>query len=343
MNIANEQAIPYSSATLAQFNNATQSVSAVSWGAIFAGAASAAAVSLILLILGTGLGLSAISPWVQEGMSASNFGLTTIVWVVLTQLIAFGLGGYIAGRLRTKWTDTPVDEIYFRDTAHGFLTWAIASLATASLLTSVIGSIISGGVQVGGSIAGNVASTAMTASAAGVAAGVANSDSAGMENGSTNYFIDSLFRPDANQVGAASLTQGATQGATQAATDASTQVPAQENGSQTQNSAAPLSEVARIFMQTPRAATLPADDVRYLGQMIAARTGVSQQDAEKRVTDTYARLQKNLQEAEVATREALDSARKASTYGALWLFISLLIGAFVASLAATYGGHQRDA
>jgi hypothetical protein len=324
MNIANEQAIPYSSATLAQFNNATQSVSAVSWGAIFAGAASAAAVSLILLILGTGLGLSAISPWVQEGMSASNFGLTTIVWVVLTQLIAFGLGGYIAGRLRTKWTDTPVDEIYFRDTAHGFLTWAIASLATASLLTSVIGSIISGGVQVGGSIAGNVASTAMTASAAGVAAGVANSDSADVNNGSTNYLIDSLFRPDANQVGAASLTQGATQ----AATDASTQVPAQENGSQTQNSAAPLSEVARIFMQTPRAATLPADDVRYLGQMIAARTGVSQQAAEKRVTDT---------------REALDSARKASTYGALWLFISLLIGAFVASLAATYGGHQRDA
>ena len=115
------------------------SASAVSWGAIFAGAAAAAALSLILLILGTGLGLSSVSPWAQNGISATAFGVSTILWVTMTQVVASGMGGYLAGRLRTKWTSTHADEVYFRDTAHGFLSWAIASLATAALLGSVIG------------------------------------------------------------------------------------------------------------------------------------------------------------------------------------------------------------
>jgi len=89
--------------------------------------------------------------------------------------------------------------------------------------------------------------------------------------------------------------------------------------------------------------TLPAKDVRYVGQVVAQRTGLTQQDAEKRAVDTYARVQAKLNDAQTAARDAADKARKASAYTALWLFISLLIGAFVASLAATYGGRRRDA
>ena len=77
-------------------------VSGVSWGAILAGAAAAAALSLILLILGTGLGLSSVSPWAGQGASAIAFGLTTIAWLTFTQLAASGMGGYLAGRLRTS-------------------------------------------------------------------------------------------------------------------------------------------------------------------------------------------------------------------------------------------------
>ena len=95
------------------------SPSAVSWAAIFAGAAGAAALSLILLILGTGLGLSSVSPWADRGASASTFGVSTIVWITFTQLAASGMGGYLAGRLRTRWASTHTDEVYFRDTAHG--------------------------------------------------------------------------------------------------------------------------------------------------------------------------------------------------------------------------------
>jgi hypothetical protein len=89
----------------------------VSWGAIAAGAAAAATLSLIMLILGVGLGLSTVSPWAHDGQSATTFGVSTILWVTLTQLVSSAMGGYLAGRLRTKWSGIHTDEVYFRDTA----------------------------------------------------------------------------------------------------------------------------------------------------------------------------------------------------------------------------------
>ena len=113
--------------------------SGVSWGAVFAGALGAAALSLILFLLGTGFGLSSISPWTARGASATTIGIATILWITFTQIAASGIGGYLAGRLRTKWVGVRTDEVYFRDTAHGFLAWAFATLVTAAALTSTIG------------------------------------------------------------------------------------------------------------------------------------------------------------------------------------------------------------
>ena len=98
------------------------------------------------------------------------------------------MGGYIAGRLRTRWTAVHTDEVYFRDTAHGFLAWAVASLATAALLGSVVGSIVGGGVQAGAAVAGGAASAATAAAAKGVTAEGANDGMA--------YFMDTLYRRD---------------------------------------------------------------------------------------------------------------------------------------------------
>lgn len=296
--------------------------SAVSWGAIAAGAAAAASLSLILLILGVGLGLSSVSPWSREGISAASFGVSTIAWLMLTQLLASAMGGYLSGRLRTKWMDAQTDEIYFRDTAHGFLAWAMASLATAALLTSAIGSILSGGIQAGASVAGGVANTAAVAAGGFAASGKMGS----VESGPMAYFVDSLFRRDGS-TGAANLT-----GAAMPAEASERTIMAQD-----------ASEVSRIFMNVSRSDPLPPEDIRYVGQLVAQRTGMSQQDAEKRVTDIYARAQAKLHAAEVAAKDTADKARKAAAYAALWIFLSLLSGAFVASLAATYGGRQRDA
>ncbi|MCX4221597.1 MULTISPECIES: hypothetical protein [Pseudomonas] len=169
------------------YEGESSNVSGVSWGAIFAGAAAAAALSLILVLLGFGLGFSAVSPWAGEGVSAKGLGISTIIWLAATQIIASGLGGYIAGRLRVKWANMHGDEVYFRDTAHGFLAWCVATLVTATLVVGSVSSIVSGGVQAGASVAGGAAS-AMT-QAAGTAASNTDSDQYG-------YFVDSLFRDD---------------------------------------------------------------------------------------------------------------------------------------------------
>jgi hypothetical protein len=269
-------------------------------------------------MLGTGLGLSSVSPWAYSGVSATTFGVSTILWLTFTQLVASGMGGYLAGRLRTKWVAVHTDEVYFRDTAHGFLAWAIAALATAALLTSVIGSIVSGGIQAGASVAGGVA----TATAVGSEMAKFNGDSGPMD-----YFVDSLFRKDINT-------------AVSAADIAGSDVMPGWHLKPIPGEFVP--EVTRIFMNSIHTSSLPEEDIRYVGQVVAQRTGLTQQDAEKRVTDTYARVQAKLHDAETAAKEAADKSRKASAYAALWLFISLLIGAFVASFAATVGGRQRD-
>lgn len=293
--------------------------SAVSWGSIVAGATAAAALALILTMLGTGLGLSSVSPWAYSGISAEAFGISTILWLTITQLIAAGVGGYLAGRLRTKWIATDADEVYFRDTAHGFLAWAVSALMTAALLTSMIGSIVSTGIQ-----AGSTAAAVTAGSAAAAGAEVAKYTGG---NEPMKYFMDSLFRRDIN---AAPLALTPDETGVMPTTD------------QELSPAESTSEITRIFANTLRTGPLPPEDVRYVGQVVAQRTGLTQQEAEKRVVDTYTQAQAKLREAETAAKEAVDTTRKASVYASLWFFISLLIGAFCASYAATYGGRQRD-
>ena len=282
---------------------------AVSWGAIFAGAAAAAAISFILLILGTGLGLSSLSPWANEGASGKALGIGGFAWIIFMQLAASALGGYIAGRLRTKWVSLHTEEVAFRDTAHGFLAWGVATLFTAWLVASTASSVVSGGVQAGAQVAGGAASAATAAAAGG--AGAAGADAAKSGNGGPmGYMIDSMFRGPKSKPSAS---------------------PEQSTG-----------EVTRIFTNALASGKLPEEDARYAGQVVAQRTGLSQQEAEKRVNETFTQVQTKAKEAETKAREAADAARKASAAAALALFISLLIGAFIASYAATIGGRQRD-
>ncbi|HVR50785.1 MAG TPA: hypothetical protein VMS38_13695 [Pseudorhodoferax sp.] len=281
---------------------------AVSWGAVLAGGAAAAALSLILLVLGTGLGLSSLSPYGGHGVGAAALGVSAVVWLMVTQALACGMGGYLAGRLRTRWTAVASDEVFFRDTAHGFLTWAVATLATAALLTSAIGTVVGGAVKAGATVAGGAATAAVAATAQ------AGGEGAGQ--GPVAYFIDSMFRRPAGPAMA---------GQTEAAEPA------------------PVAEVARILAQAGKDKPLAAEDQRYLGQLVAERTGLSPQEAEQRVSDTVGRMQTMAREAVSAARDAAETARKAGITATLWLFVSLLLGAFSASLAATWGGRERDA
>ncbi|HEY6125714.1 MAG TPA: hypothetical protein VIV63_13765 [Steroidobacteraceae bacterium] len=246
----------------------TSNESAVSWGAVIAGAVGAAALSLVLFVLGTGLGLAVVSPWESEGISGKAAGVSTIVWVTVVQLLASVLGGYLAGRLRTRWVTVHTNEVYFRDTAHGFLAWAVATLLMATLLSSAVASAVSTGLKAG-------------------------------DSSPVGYSIDSLFRGGAPDNTAVSPDR--------------------------------TEEVTRILANGLQSGELSDEDRQYLGQVVAANTGLAQSAAEQRVGETFVKLKKGA-----------DDARKASAGLALWLVVSLLVGAFVASFAATLGGRLRD-
>ena len=131
----------------------SNSTTAVSWGAIFAGAAAAAALSFILMVLGFGFGLLSVSPWSGEGVSAEALGWGSIIWLIIIQLAAAGVGGYLAGRLRVKWPDIHNDEVYFRDTAHGLVTWSVSTLAAVVFMSGTAAAVMTGGAKVAGGIA----------------------------------------------------------------------------------------------------------------------------------------------------------------------------------------------
>jgi hypothetical protein len=260
--------------------------SAVSWAAIFAGTFAALALSIVLVSLGTGLGLTTISAWPNSGSSVTTFTISAGVGLIVVQWLASALGGFVTGRLRTKWAGIHTHEVFFRDTAHGFLSWALTTIVGTVLFAAAASSIVSGGVRAASTVAGG-ATQAATSSV-------------------SEYSVDSLFRSDR--------------------IDAS--VSNQEVAAQ----------ATHILANGVRNGDVPAADRAYLAQLVAAKAGIPQADAQKRVDDTIA----GIKEAEVRTLQAADSARKASASFSIFTALALMIGAFVACAAAAYGGNIRD-
>ena len=278
--------------------------SGVSWGAVAAGAAAAAALSFILLILGMGLGLSSVSPY---DYNSAPLGTATIVWIAFTQLAAAGIGGYMAGRLRVKWASIHGDEVHFRDTAHGLLAWAVATLITVAVLAGGARAALSGAIDTGAAAAPVLGAVAGPAAAA-AGASAASGPSSARGNGANTYFADMVLRAPNGDV----------------ATEAQRM------------------EINRILINDLAAGKINADDRTYLSQLIAKRTGLTQQEAEQRVDLIYAQAMQAANEAKAKALAAAEQARKAAAHSALWMFVTLLLGAFVASLLATLGGRHRD-
>jgi len=283
--------------------------SGVAWGAIIAGAAAAAALSLVLYLLGSGLGLAAVSPWSDN--SGVAIGVSAILWLSFTQLAASAVGGYLAGRLRVKWASVHNDEVYFRDTAHGMLTWAVSTLITAAFLGGLMGKMAGTAAEAGTGVAKAAVAGGAAATAAATAASAGNNGGAstGSAANPLDYFSDMMMR-------------------------------SQKPG--TVDDAALRQETMRILANSVPNGSLAVEDRTYLASRIAERTGLDRVSAEKRVDDVYARSAAAAAKAKASAKEAADTARKAAAGTALWLTVALLIGAFVASWCATIGGRLRD-
>jgi hypothetical protein len=176
--------VPLSVTTTADIGADT--VSAVSWAAVFAGAFVAAAFSLALVALGAGIGLVSVSPWSSNNPSVTTFGVLAAAWFIAVQLFASGVGGYLAGRLRTRWARVHTDEVFFRDTAHGLLVWALGAVIAATLLAWAASSAASGAARLAGAATGAV----------GAATGQAGGQAASALGDPTAYFADMLLRSD---------------------------------------------------------------------------------------------------------------------------------------------------
>lgn len=119
----------------------------ISWSAIFAGAFAATGLTIVLVVLGSAFGFGAMSPFAGDGLSLTTISVVTIIWLIFTQIFASIAGGYVAGRVRIRWSIHP-DEVFFRDTVHGFLTWAVASAFMFAIagLAAGTGSVVGAGV-----------------------------------------------------------------------------------------------------------------------------------------------------------------------------------------------------
>jgi hypothetical protein len=269
------------------------SKSVASWSAIIAGAFVAIAVAGVLVALGTGLGFAMISPWSDQGVTVTTFAATTAIWLIVVEWLSSAVGGYIAGRLRTRWIGTHAHEVFFRDTAHGFVTWAVATVAVGAVLALTLMSAVGAGVR--------AASTA-TAAAAGSAQRLAGTATPAYVLG-----MDQLLRP--------------------------ADVAAAHSGPD------PRAEVTDVVVQAVVSnGTVSEADRSYLAQLVAARTGVAPDEAQRRVNDFIAKA--------TAARDQVkadaDAARKFAAKTAIYSALALAVGAFIASLSAAMGGRLRD-
>jgi hypothetical protein len=265
--------------------------SAVSWSAILAGAAVSAGLSLILLSIGSGIGFSVANPWSNSAVATTTKAATVAgIYLTVTAVLASAVGGYLAGRLRHLWLGTHPDEAFFRDTAHGLITWAVATVASIALLGTVTSHLTGTAVRGAGMVA------ARDAGSAGLA--------------------DQLFAYDYVAVSKAQGNQP------------NTGIARDYNGDR----AVAVRLLGRLGTQrdlTP--SNLTGDERQNLAVIVAARTGLSLPDAEKRVAAV-----------EADARAAAETARRVGMMLSFWLAASLLAGALAASLAAWEGGAIRD-
>ena len=271
------------------------SKSGVSWAAIIAGAVVTSALTVMLLAFGAGVGFASVSPWHGEGASAKGATLMAAVWLIVVQWVSSGMGGYLTGRLRCKWVGIHDHEVFFRDTAHGFLSWALATVIGLGVISAGASHMIGAGAHMAEHMSSQHA---------------AGAQQPGMPSNRNldplAYYVDTLFRtgkPDTNL------------------------------GDQDMRA-----ESERILVTSIKNGSMSNADQDYLTKVVQARTGISQPDAEKRVTDVIEQEKQD----EAQAQQMADDARKAASGFAVYAFLSMLIGAFIASTAAALGGDHRD-
>lgn len=264
-----------------------------SWGLAFLGGVAATAVTFFLLVLGSGFGLLLVNPVTHAGPSLPMFLTGGAIYFITAQAFGFATGGYLAGRLLGPLAESSEEE-EFRAEAHGFMSWAVAVLATVLLIAVAGLSAASTGATMAALYGASVSKTEATPAA---------------------YLVDVLFRPDHN-AGANARVSAPPEGSAAASLEA-------------------RAEAGRIVEAGLIKGEPPVDGDRdRLIELIASQAGVSPDEAAGRIDQ----MQKDLK---LKIEQAANYARKAASYGALWLALSLVFGAIV-SITAAIAARETD-
>jgi hypothetical protein len=266
----------------------------VEWGAVLAGAFLAAALSFVLLTFGAAIGLSATSPWPGSGASAKTIGSLAIFWTMVQQIGAFIAGGYVAGRMRSRWLETTQHEVEFRDGLHGGLVWAVGVVIGAALIMATAGAAARTGAEVAGKAVTSVAASTVDP---------------------MDLVLDTMLRQGAGPPAAA----------TTPATAPRPRIAASATTDDTR------AEISRILASSVANGSMPEQNRVYLAQLVAQRSGLSQPEAEKRVSEAFA-----------AARQAADKARRAAVLTGFVTAAALILSFGAAWWAALKGGNHRD-
>jgi hypothetical protein len=329
----------------------------VDWGSIFAGAVVAAGVSLVFTTFAGALGLGSVSVGKDGGISTVGLVITAL-FVAISVVAVYMLGGYVAGRMRRGIGDATRDETTARDGLHGLVVWGLGMLVAGTFAASLIGgtartvgSAAQTAVQATGSAAGGLAQGAGqllggAVSGVGQAAGGAASAAPslkdmlpeGAQGNPVDYLVDQMVRPSGGHT-----------------------------SDQPPDPAAAQKQVASILMNLVRTGSIPDGDRLFLRDQVVAGTGLSAEEADGRVKEAVdksqairneaqkkvddakaeadrlkAEAQKRFDDAKTQAEEAAEKARVASVLTAFLLAASALVAAAAAFIGAVWGGRHRN-
>jgi hypothetical protein len=243
-----------------------------------------------------------VSPWSGESSSAATVGVTAAIWLVVVQWLSSGLGGYLTGRLRTKWASVHTDEVFFRDTAHGFISWAVATVFVVGFLSSSLTSLAGAGASAAATVTGSAAA----------AAGSATASSTATPDLSTSYFTDALLRPERVSANAS------------------------------RDDGAASAEVSRILLNDAAKGEVPESDKNYIASIVAARTSLSEADARTRVDTVLKQIDDAKVAAQAATDKARKAAATTALIGSISLLIGAFIASAAAALGGRQRDDEED-
>ncbi len=263
---------------MSEIGLSTRALPHIQWSAVVAGAAAAAALATVLHAFAgvIGLAVSSTAPTWRDASFALWF--LSGLYLILVALTAYGLGGYVAGRLRSGLTGGTVDEIEVRDGAHGLLVWALATLLTGLLLAMAVPALNRFAAPAGGDIGATA--------------------SIGGEN-IFAYDLDRLFRSDPPLDG----------------------IDLEYN----------RAEAGRILLTASGHTGITTEDQAHLTRLVTGRTGLSEPDAEARVSNIIA-----------SARQNVARGRRASVLLAFMSGTAAILGLAAAWFAAGLGGQHRD-